>query len=127
MTGSPSLMLDYHIYIAENIEIMSKLFYQKMRAQINSISGATRTPNQLIRSPLDFRLYRIYEGVFIYDYHLWGLNMSILSTFSIISTQVAPRLHQGSSGKAAHIIKTTSQNSIFLSGIIDAMFFHQRD
>lgn len=28
--------------------------------------------------------------------------MSTLSTFSVISTQVAPRLHQGSSGKAAH-------------------------
>jgi hypothetical protein len=104
MTGSPSLMLDYHIYIAEYIEIMSKLIYQRMRAQINSISGATRTPNQLIRSPLDLRLYRIYEGVFVYNTHLWRLKASILSTFSIISTQVAPRLHQLSSGKAIHTI-----------------------
>ncbi len=41
-----------------------------------------------------FCLYRIYEGVFAYDYPLWRLKMSILSTFSKVSTQIAQRLHQ---------------------------------
>jgi hypothetical protein len=59
---------------------------------------------QMIRRLLDYRLYRIYEGVFVYDVRLWWLKMSVLSTFTIISTQVAPQLHQGSSGKAAQTI-----------------------
>jgi hypothetical protein len=67
-------------------------------------------PYDLTPSPLDFRLNRIYKGDFVYDNDLWVLKSSILSTFSIISIQVAPRLHQGSSGKAAHIIIIKSHN-----------------
>ena len=67
---------------------------------INNVPSVFRTRNQQIWSPLDFRLYRINDGVLVYNTHLWRLKSSILSTISIISTQVAPRLHQGLAGKA---------------------------